>query len=424
MDDISLKIRRARRGNLVVLDLSNSGLTSWPSDLLKMKQIEDLNLSNNSLTNIPENISDLSALKNLNISNNLIASIPVQILELPSLQYFNLDGNPISLGNLSPGNIANSLSTYFADVKPDIQQQSFTPQFEDFTSSKINEFAKKLEEEKKQVEILKGALVKNAFQGVTEVEFNELELGEVISQGGFSVLHRGIWRGTQVAVKVIVDPIITPELRNEFENEVAMLNYLRHPHTVLLMSACNKPPKLAVVTEFYEGGTLFDLLHRSRENVDNDLKLAFARQIAQTFHFYHLGGVVHRDLKSLNVLLDRDFNIRICDFGLARFKNELNKGTMQFSGTPTYMAPELFKKQAYDEKVDVFAFGTLIWEIYAREIPYDGLDPGDIKEKILRGEIKLENRPNIPRKFLNLIDQCRSPNPGSRPSFQEIIAEL
>lgn len=420
MDDISLKIRRARRGNSTTLDLSNSSLTYWPSDLLKMKQIEDLNLSNNSLTNIPENISEMSSLRILDLGRNLIGSVPSQIMDVPFLEYLNLEGNPVGLGALNSSNLASSLAKHFSDLRP----TGFSVPIERPQTAQLSDYAKKLEEEKKQVEMLKGALAKNAFQGVTEVEYNELELGETISQGGFSVVQRALWRGTPVAVKLIVDPIITPELRNEFENEVSMLNYLRHPHTVLLMSACNKPPKLAVVTELAERGTLYDLLHRSREPFELEHKIEVASQIAKTFMFYHLSGVVHRDLKSLNVLLDRELNIKICDFGLARFKSELNKGTMQFSGTPTYMAPELFKKHAYDEKVDVFAFGTLLWEMLAREIPHDGLEPGDIKEKIVRGDTRLNMRSNIPRKYANLIESCRNVDPTSRPGFREIIGEL
>ena len=65
---------------------------------------------------------------------------------------------------------------------------------------------------------------------------------------------------------------------------------------------------------------------------------------------------------------------------------DLGKGSMQFAGTPVYMAPELFQKRQYDEKVDVFAFGTLLWEILSREVPYDGLEAADIRAKVERGE--------------------------------------
>lgn len=74
--------------------------------------------------------------------------------------------------------------------------------------------------------------------------------------------------------------------------------------------------------------------------------------------------------------------MKVCDFGLARFKADIGKGSMQFSGTPAYMAPELYQKRQYDEKVDQFAFGTLLWELVTRQVPYDGVDVADIRAKV------------------------------------------
>lgn len=106
--------------------------------------------------------------------------------------------------------------------------------------------------------------------------------------------------------------------------------------------------------------------------------MKIAHQVAQAFEFLHASNIVHRDLKSYNILLDESLNAKVCDFGLARFKADLNRGTQQFAGTPTYMAPELFSKKSYDEKVDVFAYGTLLWELVAREVPFNGWDTPDI----------------------------------------------
>jgi serine/threonine protein kinase len=159
-----------------------------------------------------------------------------------------------------------------------------------------------------------------AAPAIREVTFAEISLGSVISQGGFSVVHRANWKGASVAVKVIVDPVITPDLRNEFDNEVAMLNYLRHPGTILLMGVCSTPPKLAVITEFAEGGSLFDLLHKTRRDFPMEDRVEILKKVASVMQFYHESGVVHRDLKSMNVLLDMYLNVKMCDFGLARFK--------------------------------------------------------------------------------------------------------
>lgn len=125
-----------------------------------------------------------------------------------------------------------------------------------------------------------------------------------------------------------------------------------------------------------------------------EVRLKIAYDVALAFKYMHKCGIVHRDLKSHNLLIDQNFHVKVCDFGLARFqvssfpncKADVGKGASQFSGTPAYMAPELFQKRQYDHKVDVFAFGCLLWELVCREVPYDGLEPIDIKRMVEKNE--------------------------------------
>merc|ERR1719382_170768 len=103
--------------------------------------------------------------------------------------------------------------------------------------------------------------------------------------------------------------------------------------------------------------------------------------------FLHARGIVHRDIKSHNVLLSPHLEVKVCDFGLARMRSELMTGAMQFAGTPNYMAPEIFRSQKYTENVDVFAYGTLVWEAMSQDIPFANLDPADIRERVLEGQM-------------------------------------
>lgn len=97
---------------------------------------------------------------------------------------------------------------------------------------------------------------------------------------------------------------------------------------------------------------------------------------------------------------------------------------MIFAGTPTYMAPELFVRKGYDEKIDVFSFGTMAWEILEKEVPYDGLDPKDIMQKVCSDE-KLEfKKTGIPKPLANLITQCRASDPKKRPSMKDVLHTL
>lgn len=132
-----------------------------------------------------------------------------------------------------------------------------------------------------------------------------------------------------------------------------------------------------------------------------------------------MNGIVHRDVKSHNVLIDENFNVKLCDFGLAKNKHELNIGPSQFSGTPAYMAPELFLKKAYDEKIDLFSFGTLMWEILVRKIPFDGYEVSEIKSKVLSDE-SLFIPKNIPIILGNIINSCRLLDSTKRPNFSDL----
>ena len=139
----------------------------------------------------------------------------------------------------------------------------------------------------------------------------------------------------------------------------------------------------------------------------------------RAFSFIHQNGIVHRDIKSHNILIDENYNVKVCDFGLAKPFSELNWGNGQFCGTPAYMAPELFLKKGYDEKIDIYSFGTLIWEILVRKIPFEGFELIDIKNRILSEE-KLYLPKTIPAEWACIINSCRSLDPNKRPSFSEI----
>ena len=125
-----------------------------------------------------------------------------------------------------------------------------------------------------------------------------------------------------------------------------MQSILRHPNICLLMGVVPKIPNIVIAFEFMPG-SLYNLLHLKKTAVQMSAedRLKIGRDVARTFLYMHSLGIVHRDLKSHNILVDEHFNMKICDFGLARFKADIGKGTMQFSGTPVYMAPELFQKR-------------------------------------------------------------------------------
>jgi serine/threonine protein kinase len=138
--------------------------------------------------------------------------------------------------------------------------------------------------------------------------------------------------GTPVAIKKIFDPRLTEELLNEIHNEIVMQSILRHPNIALLMGMMPKIPQIVIVFEYVSQGSLFNLLHHKKSVVQLsiEVRLRIARESALVFQYMHQLGIVHRDIKSHNILIDDNLNVKVCDFGLARFKVKIFQSFTKF----------------------------------------------------------------------------------------------
>lgn len=166
-----------------------------------------------------------------------------------------------------------------------------------------------------------------------QIEFNELKLGPTIGSGAYGIVHSGIWRNTDVAIKRFTLVQLSAEALEEFKSETLLMSKLRHRNVVLFLGACLRPPNLCVVTERLDR-SVRDLLQDSKVYLSFSDVLKMALEAAAGLHYLHshTPAIVHRDMKSSNLLVDKYFNIRVCDFGLARFKLE-NQKTKTFCGT-------------------------------------------------------------------------------------------
>jgi tRNA A-37 threonylcarbamoyl transferase component Bud32 len=188
-----------------------------------------------------------------------------------------------------------------------------------------------------------------------EIPYSEVDLGDPLGQGGYGSVYKSEWRGTQVAVKVLTDGRVTKEMERNFHDEVSIMSSLRHPNVVLFMGACTKPPHLFIIMEYMALGSLFDLLHNELvPDIPPVLRTKMLYQAAKGMHFLHSSGVVHCDLKSLNLLLDSKWNLKVSDFGLTKVKSEIMRnGTQAKSagavGTVHWSAPEVL---AESDQVD------------------------------------------------------------------------
>lgn len=321
------------------------------------------------------------------------------------------------------------------------------------------------------------------FQTSWEIDFATIQFLHPIGQGAFSEMWKGIWRSTPVAVKRLTTRTLTeataaplesssrsgsskpsdelalermerleganisPEdrrLLHDFRLEVTMLNKLRHPNVVFFLGACTVLPNMCILTEFCHGGSLFTALRKRSWRTSlslQDLRSA-ARHIARGVNYLHAMHIIHRDLKSQNLLLDRPVEdgcpvVKVADFGLSR--NFSGIGTVTGSvagimtsetGTYRWMAPEMIRHEPYNEKVDVYSFGVVLWELFSCEVPFAGMTPIQaafaVADKHLRPKCESEYAKGvkIPAAWQALIGKCWHKDSHSRPRFPELLRIL
>lgn len=175
------------------------------------------------------------------------------------------------------------------------------------------------------------------------IDLRKLNMGEAFAQGAFGKLYRGTYNGEDVAIKILERPENdlgrAQLMEQQFQQEVMMLATLKHPNIVRFIGACRKPMLWCIVTEYARGGSVRQSLTK-RQNRSVPLKLAVkqALDVARGMAYVHGLGLIHRDLKSDNLLIFADRSIKIADFGVARIEVQ-TEGMTPETGTYRWMAP-------------------------------------------------------------------------------------
>eukprot|EP00741_Cyanophora_paradoxa_P020987 tig00021319_g20261.t1 len=260
--------------------------------------------------------------------------------------------------------------------------------------------------------------------GPWTVDFNELVLEKRVGVGGFGEVFRGTYKGEEVAIKKLLSQHMTKEDMLDFRNEVEMQSKLSHINVVRFVGACLTPPNLCIVTEFVSKGSLRTVLQQMGKSIEWKNLIKMAADIAQGMAYLHSQNpaVVHRDLKSENLLATEDLTIKIADFGLARVKS--HSTTMTQCGTPKYMAPEVLKGERYNEKADIYSYGIVLWELITHKEPYGDMHPMTAAMKIAYQGLRPKIPSNCDPAYRDLIKDCWATNPAARPTFDEIVKRL
>ncbi|CAN6223123.1 unnamed protein product [Urochloa humidicola] len=275
------------------------------------------------------------------------------------------------------------------------------------------------------------------FEYLQIIKNEDLEELRELGSGTFGTVYHGKWRGSDVAIKRIKKSCFTgrsselERLAHEFWREAEILSKLHHPNVVAFYGVVKDGPggTLATVTEFMVNGSLRHVLQRKDKYLDRRKRLIIAMDAAFGLEYLHSKNIVHFDLKCDNLLVNlKDQSRPICkvgDFGLSKIKrNTLVSGGVR--GTLPWMAPELLNGSSnkVSEKVDVFSFGIVLWEILTGEEPYANMHYG----AIIGGIVNNTLRPPVPAscdpEWRRLMEQCWAPDPAQRPAFTEIAGRL
>ncbi|KHN26145.1 Serine/threonine-protein kinase CTR1 [Glycine soja] len=214
-----------------------------------------------------------------------------------------------------------------------------------------------------------------------EIPWDDLRIKERVGAGSFGTVYRAEWHGS--------NSLLFPSLK---------------------------------------GGSLFRLIHKpaSGEILDPRRRLRMALDVAKGINYLHClkPPIVHWDLKTPNLLVDRNWTVKVCDFGLSRFKANTFLSSKSVAGTPEWMAPEILRGEPSNEKSDVYSFGIILWELVTLQQPWNGLNHAQVVGAVAFQNRRLAIPPNISPALASLMESCWADNPADRPSFGSIVESL
>ncbi|XP_071719603.1 uncharacterized protein [Rutidosis leptorrhynchoides] len=259
-----------------------------------------------------------------------------------------------------------------------------------------------------------------------EISWEDLIFGQQIGQGSYGTVCHALWYGSDVAVKIFTKQEYSDDVILAFRKEVSLMKRLRHPNILLFMGAVTSPQHLCIVTEFLPRGSLFRLLQRNTTKLDWRRRVRMAVDIAQGMNYLHhcQPPIIHRDLKSSNLIVDKNWTVKVGDFGLSRIKRETYLTTTTGTGTSQWMAPEILRNEQADEKSDVYSYGVVLWEITTAKIPWATLNSMQVIGAVGFMNQRLEIPKDVDPQWASLIESCWSSEPQFRPTFQEILTQL
>ncbi|OWZ20334.1 TKL protein kinase [Phytophthora megakarya] len=481
--------------NLKHLDLSSNALTvpyagstSQSSCSNQLCNVETLNLTNNSLTSFPTVVFNIETLQELYIAQNDITDFNItnatfnSIKSLAAFDY--IAQNDITDFNITNAtfNSIKSLAAFESD-QPDMSatcpsgtwqtahNSKFCVAYEtiaipDSNSGSCNQAVVRreafsespvsspssyyLERSGNETLNLQGSetstaesLLEDPIVITNRINYRDIRLGKCLSRGGFGLVFVGEYKGRQVAVKKIrPDRSQDPKDVKAFLKEIILMAELHHPRIVEFIGvAWDNLKHISAVTEFMEGGDLRHVL-RSFKRQGSPLswknhKMTISLHIAEAMQYLHSHSpkVIHRDLKSKNVLLNMHLEAKLTDFGVSRTQYTVQTHAMTAGiGTSFWIAPEVLLGRDYNEQADIYSFGVVLSEIDTDDYPYwndsnrddarGKLQEADILRQVATGKKRPTFSAACPAGIMLLAESCLQEKPENRPTASAVVETL
>ena len=258
------------------------------------------------------------------------------------------------------------------------------------------------------------------------VSASQIHVKKQIGTGSFGAVYEAEWNGIAIAVKTLHGILDEEAITDGFMREVSTLARLRHPNVLTFYGASVEANgSTCIVTEYCSGGCLFDILRDVTYVMSGADTQRFALEITRGVSYLHSlePPILHRDLKSLNILLDERQTVKLCDFGESRSAGKEAR-TMTMVGTPMWTAPEVLLGVPYGLPADIYSLGIIFVELITRSDPWPtGMWPAQVVAAVVEGKRPVLTQSTHPV-LVQLIQACWSVDPTLRPSAVQIIAQI
>ncbi|KAM8977788.1 serine/threonine-protein kinase SIK1 [Pelodytes ibericus] len=240
-----------------------------------------------------------------------------------------------------------------------------------------------------------------------------------LGKGNFAVVKLARHRvtNTQVAIKIIDKTRLDQGNLEKIYREVQIMKKLRHPNIIRLYQVMETKDMVYIVTEYAQNGELFDYLSTQGRLTEEEARRKFL-QILSAVEYCHLHNIVHRDLKTENLLLGQDMDIKLADFGFGNFYTE-GQSLNTWCGSPPYAAPEIFLGKEYEGPLlDVWSLGVVLYVLLCGSFPFDGPNLPTLRQRVLEGRFRIPYY--MSQDCESLIRRMLVVDPGKRLSVAQI----